>query len=139
MPAKKTKRQLADEAYLRTLQVDLEQGIADSAQDALRSTPPLKEGGITYSPFASLPEACPACGAIPYNGWTIWTPLRLHTPNAERPNFAWRIQCGQCAVILHTTEQVWDEARALRQAKHQQNVKETRPKRVKFDERGNKL
>lgn len=137
MPAKKTKRQLADEAYFRTLQVELEQDIAISSQEALSDTKPMTEGGITHSLFSSLPESCPGCGATSCNGWPIWNTLLPHV--STRAGFEGKIQCGQCSMILTCTREVYAEAKRLRQEKHQQNVKETRPKRERFDERGNKL
>jgi len=124
-------RKERDEAYLRTLQVDLEEDIALSAQEPLRDTISPEAGEVPGELTSSLPASCPACGAGVVTGRPdIWTHMSLHTPTAERPNFEYRVQCGQCGLILRCTSEAWDEAQRIRHEYHNR-FKRTAPKKEK--------
>lgn len=113
-PKLPTRKEL-DASYAKQLQVDIEEDIALSAQDALRPT--ISPGASDWpgKVVDELPASCPACGAGNVTGrFDIWTHMALFTPSAERPNFEHRIQCGQCGYIEHVTEEVWNAARDAR-------------------------
>lgn len=80
MPPKKTRRQLADEAYLRSQQLDI--------TGALEPTPDVKEFPLTEQ----VPATCPECSRTMTmaSGWTI---LRAGH-QALQCGF-----CGWCIVI----------------------------------------
>lgn len=82
MAAKKTQRQLADEAYLRSQQLDIEGQLAEAP-------------GVVEPPqVANIPTTCPSCHRAMTlgSGWTI---LRS-VPNA--------LQCGGCAHTIRVLE-----------------------------------
>lgn len=82
MAAKKTQRQLADEAYLRSQQLDIS-GELEPAPGVIE--PPV---------IASIPTTCPSCER-PMTLASGWTVLRS-VPNA--------LQCGGCAQVIRVLE-----------------------------------
>jgi hypothetical protein len=107
MPKRNKAREKADAAYLRSLQVDLEDDIAVAAQEARGDSISGAGHSIPKEVFLRLPESCPACGNGVQNGrvynWThlLWTAQH------------WQLQCGLCGKIVNVIESVWQQAKQM--------------------------
>lgn len=118
-----------DAAYLRTFgQIDLEEDIALTAQEALQG-PISPEGQLdTSEVFEKLPDQCPACGmGLAQGRPDIWSPMRF----TKTAGFTFRVQCGLCAHTIYTTERAWQEVVDDRKARST----EWRPKPPKKEKR----
>lgn len=126
----------AAEARLLDQQIDLEEDIALSAQEAARAS---NSGGRPSDPskvYNVVPDPCPGCGVGMGTGQWVWTHMGLFTPTVERPNFEHKIQCGRCAFIAWTTEQVWTEVQSENRRRFPGHARVKIAKEKPYSERG---
>lgn len=118
----KSKKQLADEAYTRSMeQLD---GLAPAPEGVLIGQHDIDgsvagtSGYAVERPIKGAPRYCPGCGAdmiVVYGG--SWTPMFAKTDDvtdAPVPGEATKLQCGLCSRIVPVTHATWLEVKKER-------------------------
>ncbi len=128
-PKAPTRKEM-DASYARQLQVDIEEDIALSSQEALRGPISRNVRDWAGELLNSLPASCPACGAGNLTGrFDIWTHMKHHDDMPAR------IMCGACGVTKLVTMPVWLEAQAARKDVHDR-LNRRAPKKEKRERGG---
>jgi hypothetical protein len=105
----KSKRQIADEAYLRVMATPLPDGTLPGQIDALSG----EMAGVSRFPadpeWGSVPPECPGCGRkqTAQRGWTAMSAV------AGR---ALTIQCGGCGKVVPVADSVHERVRQIARA-----------------------
>jgi hypothetical protein len=126
----KTKRQLADEAYRRVYegQIDLEDQARELAAQEARGDTIVPEGPPdTGEPLSEPPASCPACGAA-RSPVLLWAYMRQ---GDERRT--WRIQCVLCGHIVRVTAAAWEKLRTDTRKRFPGLTRPAREKKPKQD------
>jgi hypothetical protein len=118
----KSKRQLADEAYMRSMEtlsgaVPVEPGVL-VGQLTIEGTVEGTNGREELHPIKGAPRHCPGCTAdmlVVYGG--SWTPMWTKTDDATDLPLAGeitRLQCGKCSYVVVVAHATWLEVKAER-------------------------